>query len=650
MTSWKGRCWQITILLACSVPPAVLCQFFAEPPCSRHIHMESFRYGKEPSVIRCNRGDRLHLTFSTGDTGHSFFLEEFDIDAKISSTSGEVIQFSPRNPESPPVRVKEVVFTAEHPGWLRWLVSKSQFRCHVWCGPMHAFEQGNLIIEPNTLLHASLGLLLGIPLAGLLGLFPVLKRESALVPEVTPVDGWDVFARMPWLKRLMKQRGFQFAFVTVAMALFYVVLLTALVGTQMAGRNLGTMLLWIVWLFLLVAILTPLGGRIWCLACPLPILGECLQRRALTGVRTGTTGAFRNRFFGLQLAWPKWLSNAWPRTLALLALGTFSAALVANPRISAGVIIALALLPVVMSLIWELRAFCRYLCPINAFLSPYSTAGMLSLRCTEPEVCQNCGVHTCQTGNASGWACPYGLCVAQMNENSDCGLCTECIKSCSFNNITLRLRPFAHEIKIRHTSEAFQVIAMLSLACTYCVVHLGHWPEIRDFVNILDKANWGLFAVFAAILWGITLLVLPAVLFLLAWLGRHLGKSLLETTKVFMASTGALIPFGLLLWIAFVVPMLFVNSTFVAQSLSDPFGWGWDFFGTRNIPWHQLWPRSVPWIQVGCVLVGLALSLRNAWRIWLGLACVPRNALLGMLPISAFLLAFSLWLVFFFAN
>ncbi|NJK94204.1 MAG: hypothetical protein HC905_04050 [Bacteroidales bacterium] len=70
-----------------------------------------------------------------------------------------------------------------------------------------------------------------------------------------------------------------------------------------------------------------------------------------------------------------------------------------------------------------------------------------------------------------------------------------------------------------------------------------------------------------------------------------------------------------MLWIAFVIPMLFVNVTFIAQSFSDPFGWGWDFFGTANIPWHQFIPGFVPWVQSIVVLTGLYLSLRNLKRI-----------------------------------
>ena len=93
-----------------------------------------------------------------------------------------------------------------------------------------------------------------------------------------------------------------------------------------------------------------------------------------------------------------------------------------------------------------------------------------------------------------------------------------------------------------------------------------------------------------------------------------------------------------------------VNVTFVVQSLSDPFGWGWDFLGTANTPWHQLWPAAIPWIQVACVLVGMHYGLRNTWRIWLGLVGEPRRALQGMTPLAAMLTALSGWLIWFFAN
>ncbi len=515
---------------------------------------------------------------------------------------------------------------------------------------MHAFEHASLIIGPNTLLYAGLGLLWGIPVAGLLGLGGTLSRNTAEPIPVRPTDGVDLFQRFPWLKRLTKQRGFQFAFVAGGIALLYVVVLTTFFGTHVSGRNLGIMLMWVVWLFLLTVVLTPLGGRIWCLACPLPVVGEALQRRAWIRVRTGVTGFFHNRFYGLNRRWPAWLANAWPRTLVFLTMGTFSTLLVTTPPATAWVLIGMVLVAIGMSFIWELRAFCRYLCPINAFVGLYGMAGKLALRYVDSDVCDRCQVHTCEWGNKNGWACPYGLRVEHIQENNDCGLCTECVKSCAYGNVTLRWRPFAHETRLRGLDEAFLAMSMLTLGAVYCLVHLGPWPALRDWVNIIDKGNWGLFAGFAAVLWGSALVGLPGVIFLTAALGRRFSGSTHGTRDLLVASAGALVPIGLTVWIAFAVPMLFVNVSFIAQSLSDPFGWGWNFFGSRSTPWHQFFPQGIPWIQVGCILLGLGYSLRNGWRIWLGQTNDPRAALRGLLPLGVFLMGISGWFVRFFAD
>src|SRR5450759_4395707 len=142
----------LLIIFGFGLIPAFISQFFTEKPTSRHIHIRSFRYGKDPYVIRCNRGDTLNLTFSTDDTGHSFFLEEFDIDVKISPSINEVSVFKTSDPTASPILTKEITLIACHPGIYNYIVSRSNYRCHVWCGPMHAFEQGKLIILPDTLL------------------------------------------------------------------------------------------------------------------------------------------------------------------------------------------------------------------------------------------------------------------------------------------------------------------------------------------------------------------------------------------------------------------------------------------------------------------------------------------------------------------
>jgi len=638
------------MLFAFAAVPAVLCQFWTSPPESRHIHVEAFRYGKEPSVIRCNRGDTLHLTFSSRDTGHSFFLEEFDIDAKISPANRNVQLFRATRPEEPSRSVEEVVFTAEHPGWLRYVVSKSQYRCHVWCGPMHAFEHGNLVIWPNTLLCAAFGLLIGIPFVGFLSLRPYLSGSMPVPLTDGRSKGWDMFRRMPWLKTLLKRRELQVALITITMAALYMVILTSLFGTKVAGRNFGVMVTWVIWLFLLTVVITPLGGRAWCTVCPLPIVGESLQRLAIFDVRKGKTAGTRNRYFGLNLAWPQWLSNDWPRTFIFLCLGTVSAALVAIPRFTGWIILGLVVVSTVMALVWRHRAFCSYLCPVTAFISLYSKPAKLALRAADHDVCAKCKVHSCLKGSGKGWACPYELCIAEVNDNDYCGVCLECIRTCPYENVTLQWRPFAQESVVHSAGQAWLAMGMLVLGATYSLIHLGHWPWLRDCVNVIDKHNWGLFFLYAGVLWSVALVGLPGLMLLLAAWGRRLGGIGNSAWSSMLASTGALVPMGLMLWIAFAIPMLLVNVSFVQQSLSDPFGWNWDLFGTAGMAWRQVWPSAIPWLQVASLLAGLGYGLRAAWRAWLGMSETPRAALWGMMPLSVFLVSFTGYFVWFFAN
>jgi len=96
--------------------------------------------------------------------------------------------------------------------------------------------------------------------------------------------------------------------------------------------------------------------------------------------------------------------------------------------------------------------------------------------------------------------------------------------------------------------------------------------------------------------------------------------------------------------------MLFVNITFVIQSASDPFGWGWDFFGTANTPWHQFMPRYIPWIQALLIVLGLNLSLRNILRSWREKELKPLQQLWLSLPFALFLMGVSVGLLLFFTN
>ena len=262
----RRRILYIAIIVVCLGAPLFFEWVNTPSPSTRKIHIEAFRYGTSPAIIRVNRGDRLILTFSTRDTGHSFFLQDYRIDAKISPASEAVEVRNPLRTNQPPLYVRKVCLAAGLPGLWGTLVSVSRFRCHVYCGPMHGFEQGDLIVRPNWLLAGSMGLLLAIVIIGYLRV----QWETPVVQAISrpPID---LNRRFILLDKLLKWRPLQFVCTLPVLAGFIVVLLAGLFGTKVSGRNIAVMLTWIVWISTLAILLVPVGGRIWC-------TGRCRRR------------------------------------------------------------------------------------------------------------------------------------------------------------------------------------------------------------------------------------------------------------------------------------------------------------------------------------------------------------------------------------
>jgi polyferredoxin len=460
----------------------------------------------------------------------------------------------------------------------------------------------------------------------------------------------DLLEKHGFLKNLLVSRWPQIIVTIFAMVMIYIVILTTTLGTKVSGRNLGVLLMWTVWLFLLVAFFTPFAGRSWCTICPLPFFGDLIQRRSLFTPETGRTGKYNNKFSGLFLKWPEKLNNSWLRLLVFMVLATFSTTLVARPVMSGLAIILLMAFPTVMALVWEHRSFCRYVCPVSVFVSPFSRMSLLELRNRSRQVCDNCKPHFCQKGNSNGWACPYGLNVGQIKENTDCGMCLECVRSCTYDNVTLKIRPFASETGNRNMSEAWLSAAIFSVSIIYSIVYLGPWPVIRDYIDIIDRKNWDLFGIYALLVWIIALIAVPGILYFSSYAGKKISGTKKAVKAIFLGFSGTILPLGIMLWIAFVIPMLFVNITFIAQSASDPFGWGWDFFGTANIPWHQFIPQAIPWLQAIMVITGLYMSMGNISLVADQFGTDRSRKFLLSVPVVIFLVIISAGMLVFYTN
>lgn len=263
----------------------------------------------------------------------------------------------------------------------------------------------------------------------------------------------DLLRAVPGLKWLLTRRWFQFAVVLPNLAFFYLFMIAGAFGSPVGSRNIIIIFVWILWWFLLIAVMVPLASRVWCTVCPIPFFGEWYQRRALVGVRVGKPGVGRNRMWGLNRRWPRALSNIWLQNFGFLLLCTFSVPLLTRPIVSTFVLGGLVVLATVLHVIYRQRAFCRYVCPIGGFLSLYSMCSMIEVRSRDRETCDQCTDKSCLAGGETGWGCPWYVNPSHLERNNYCGLCMECLKSCSHDNMTIRARAFGSETALKGYDE-----------------------------------------------------------------------------------------------------------------------------------------------------------------------------------------------------
>ncbi len=430
------------------------------------------------------------------------------------------------------------------------------------------------------------------------------------------------FTRISIFNRVIKSRLFQPALVILNLSVFVVLIMAGLLGSPTGNRNAAIILIWIFWFFLLILLLVPLGGRIWCLMCPLPAPGEWLARLSI--VRKA-----KRSFPNLGLKWPKRLDNIWLQNIGFLLIATFSPVILTRPWATSYLMILMIVLAVLFSLLFQKqgkpgRIFCRYVCPVGGFIGLYSLMGALEIKSRDTAVCQACRQKACIKGNENGWGCPWYEYPGKMDRNLYCGLCTECIKTCPNDNVSFKTRPFAADLlKKRKLDEAFKSFIMLGSAIFFLSVFFGWWGSWKDIADPLrgvffdmSAVQWKDLIIYGGALWGFCLGAIPLLTLGFAWLSKILsGDKEVSTKKLFVDFAYALVPLGLMAWIGFVVGMIMVNGAYVVSVISDPFGWGWNLFGTADFEWRPFFPTIVPYIQLAALLIGLAKTVSVGYQV-----------------------------------
>jgi polyferredoxin len=256
------------------------------------------------------------------------------------------------------------------------------------------------------------------------------------------------------------------------------VILTGFYGTQQGGENFATVLTWIIWWSAIVFTFVFFGRLVP--DVPFSAVAEWLQRFSLWSVKRET--------FGLGLKWPHKLRNLYPATLLFLLLTwvDHQFGLVGSPLYTAYLVLVMLALATVVMLLFERRAFCRYMCPIGGLIGIYSLFASAELRVANRAVCRAHREKNCFVGDGTkGYGCPVREYPGNMDNNAFCTLCTECIKTCPKDNITFGFRPFARDLanlteKRLGLDMSILAVVLLGLPTFQTIVMLEPWEGWMD--------------------------------------------------------------------------------------------------------------------------------------------------------------------------
>jgi hypothetical protein len=265
----------------------------------------------------------------------------------------------------------------------------------------------------------------------------------------------------------------------------------------------------------------------------------------------------------------------------------------------------------------------------------------VEVRAIDTGICAKHGEKTCYQ------ACPWGFYPVAFRDSRACGLCMECLRACPKDNLALNLRPFGSDIggtiSARRVDEAYLSLVMLGSVLTFAAVFAGPWGWLKSAAFEIGSTGWFIYA--GGFLF-FNLLILPGLFALVVWGGSQLLERQSRKTTALGQSlrrkianqSQALLPLGLMAWMAFTVSFAFPKMGLVLGALNDPLGWGWSLLGADYTPWAPDVAAYSPILQGILLLLGLAWAVKVARRL-------AGTKILPAAPVLVFCLTFSLALL-----
>jgi len=431
-----------------------------------------------------------------------------------------------------------------------------------WPGPAaaHAFAQRYDLPIPLWLFVAGAGAAVALSFVAMV-LFP---RET---PGLRGYPRFDLLAHRP--SRWLAHPAPVFILRLVAVALFLLIVTAGLFGAESPFRNIAPTLIWVIW-WVGVAYLSALVGDVWAVLNPWRTLfawAEAFYRRFRPG------GGLS---LGLWL--PAWV-GVWPAVLLFLAFAWMEIVSSAgdSPRLLATAILIYSAVTIAGMALFGAEPWLRAGEAFSVAFGLLARFAPLEVRTTDDALCRSCGAATCADG---------GGCIN----------CYDCFTRAAPAARQWNLRPYAVGLLTEgpvHPSSLAFVLAMLATVSFDGFTETPLWGTIQDtalgnptLIPILTAArdagadvlkliaSAGLFA-FPLIFFAVYILFAAVMT---AAAGPGAGHSVGSVARLFVLN---LVPIALAYHLAHYLSYLLVAGQLVIPLASDPFGFGWNLFGTN---------------------------------------------------------------------
>jgi len=460
--------------------------------------------------------------------------------------------------------------------------------------------------------------LYGAAAAVLVSFVPVsLLADKGRVGKEVPYryPSFDLLKFRP-LRAALTNRPFLFGLRLLSVALFLLVILSGLFGRQNPSSNFAPTFVWITW-WVGFSFFTAFVGSLWPLLNPWKILFEWAEAFVR---RLDPKGSLE-----LGISYPAFL-GVWPAVLLYTAFVWLEVVFEgsAEPKYLAFFAVVYSCITFSGMVVFGKDAWLRGGEVFSVFFGLLGRFAPTEVRVKRVELCEGCDI--CES------------------VEGECVNCYECLPEVPPEDRELNLRPPAVGLgrpdQVLPGGVMFVVLVLAGVTYDGLVV-TPLWLRLQDFVPI--SKTLGLLAV---------PLLFLAVYLIFVKLSQLLGGGTGGLGRFAAAYVYSLVPIAIAYQVAHYFTLFLAQGQRIVHLISDPFGWGWNLFGTGGYGLNAtIVQADVVWYsQVALIVTGHIIAVYLAHLIALRLLQAPRRVrvLKSQLPMLALMVlytVFSLWIL-----